>query len=71
MNRCTTGLMAVLILTGTASGLLIPRAIAQTEEVIPKVRQFPKTAVRGELIVFESITKLTTTSLLACSSLIF
>ena len=54
MNRCTPGLMAILILMGTASGLLIPRAIAQTEEAIPKVRQFPKTAVRGELIVFEA-----------------
>ena len=52
MNRCNTLLMAALISLAGAS-LVCPTASAQTAEVVkPNVRQFPKNAVRGLLVVF-------------------
>ncbi|MES2362701.1 MAG: hypothetical protein V4646_13030 [Pseudomonadota bacterium] len=51
MNRCTSFLTAALIGLVASSGLLALPANAQTEEVKPNVRQFPKTAFRGELVV--------------------
>ena len=49
MNRCKTLLLAVLVLGG--AGLFAYPAAAQTEDVKPNVRQFPKTAVRGMLVI--------------------
>jgi hypothetical protein len=49
MNRCKTLLLAVLVLGGI--GLSAFPAAAQTEDVKPNVRQFPKTAVRGLLVI--------------------
>ncbi|MES2053706.1 MULTISPECIES: hypothetical protein [Polaromonas] len=54
MNRCTYFLTAALTCLVLSSGLLPLPASAQTEEVKPNVRQFPKTAYRGELIVFSA-----------------
>ena len=52
MNRCTKSLMAALIFLGTLAGLAPLGAHAQTEELASTIRQFPKTAVRGELVVY-------------------
>lgn len=50
MNRCTHRLMAVLIITA-AAGLFSTRLAAQTDDAPPKAREFPKAALRGEMVV--------------------
>ena len=51
MNRCTYVFLACL-LAAMASASLAPSALAQqSDEVKPDVRQFPKLAKRGELVV--------------------
>jgi hypothetical protein len=51
MNRCTHRLMAILpILLLLAATTSLP-ALAQTEDNKPTVREFPKAALRGELMV--------------------
>ena len=52
MNRCINFLMAALVLLGILASLAPLSANAQTEEVASNIRQFPKTAVRGELVVY-------------------
>lgn len=49
MNRCAPRFIATLMLA-TASLAMAPVA-AQTDEVKPQVRQFPKDALRGEMMV--------------------
>jgi hypothetical protein len=54
MNRCTPHLMAALILLAASASLVSPSALAQTSqagESQPGVRQFPKAALRGEMMV--------------------
>jgi hypothetical protein len=51
MNRCTHRLMAVLILTAAAAGLVTTPIAAQTDDAPLKVREFPKAALRGEMTV--------------------
>ena len=50
MNRCTPSLLAALLLAAAASLISLP-ATAQIDEAKANVRPFPKTAVRGELVV--------------------
>jgi len=49
MNRCAPRLMAALMLATV--GLAMAPVAAQTYEVKPQVRQFPKNALRGEMVV--------------------
>lgn len=49
MNRCAPRLMAALMLA--TAGLAMAPVAAQTYEVKPQVRQFPKDALRGEMVV--------------------
>ena len=51
MNRCTRRLMGVLFVLSASAALLPLPASAQTDGVTPNVRQFPKAALRGELVV--------------------
>ncbi len=54
MNRCTRRLMATLptlLLLAASTGLLGLPVLAQTEDSKPAVREFPKAALRGELMV--------------------
>ena len=50
MNRCTSPLLAALLLAASTSLLSLP-AIAQSDELTPAVRPFPKAALRGEMVV--------------------
>ena len=57
MNRCTPGLLAALIALGASASLTSLPVNAQTtgeqtDVIKTNVRSFPKTAARGELIVF-------------------
>ncbi len=49
MNRWTSNFLASLLVSLAA--LLISTASAQTDEFKPNIRQFPKDAKRGELVV--------------------
>jgi hypothetical protein len=51
MNRCTPHLLAALILFGASASLTALPVAAQTDEATPGVRQFPKAALRGEMVV--------------------
>ena len=51
MNRCTRRLMGALFVLSASAALLPLPASAQTDGVTPNVRQFPKAALRGELVV--------------------
>ncbi|WP_309682345.1 hypothetical protein [Polaromonas sp.] len=52
MNRCTPSLLAVLLLLGASASLIPLTAQAQSEaSVAPGLRQFPKAALRAELVV--------------------
>ena len=51
MNRCAPRLMAALILLAASTPFLSSPAAAQTGEVTPNVRPFPKAALRGEMVV--------------------
>jgi hypothetical protein len=55
MNRCTPHLMAVLtaslMLLAAAASFVSPPALAQTDDAKPTVREFPKAALRGEMVV--------------------
>ena len=51
MNRCTRRLMGTLFFLSASAAFLPLPASAQTDGVTPKVRQFPKAALRGELVV--------------------
>jgi len=51
MNRCAPQPLAVLILLAAAISFSSLPAAAQTGEVQTSVRQFPKAAVRGEMVV--------------------
>ncbi len=53
MNRCNTSypLLAALIIFGACASLHSLSASAQTEEAKPNIRNFPKTAFRGQLQV--------------------
>ena len=50
MNRCTSPLLAALLLAASTSLLSLP-ADAQSDELTPTVRPFPKAALRGEMVV--------------------
>ena len=50
MNRCTRVVAALLVSAGAAALLPLPAA-AQSDEPQPGVRQFPKNAVRGRLVI--------------------
>ncbi|MGH8804152.1 MAG: hypothetical protein ACREXN_05350 [Polaromonas sp.] len=53
MNRCAPHMMAALMLAASTSFFSLP-ALAQTDpanQTQPKVREFPKTALRGEMVV--------------------
>ncbi len=50
MNRCTFPWMAALLLALSAGLSSLP-ATAQTEDAPPKVREFPKEALRGVMVV--------------------
>ncbi len=50
MNRCTPYLLVALLLAACASLISLP-ATAQIDEAKANVRPFPKTAVRGELVI--------------------
>ncbi|MES2401328.1 MAG: hypothetical protein V4573_15170 [Pseudomonadota bacterium] len=51
MNRCTSVFLACM-LAAMASAQLAPLALAQqSEDIKPNVRQFPKLAKRGELVI--------------------
>lgn len=50
MNRCNAVLTAALMVLGGFT-LVLPPARAQTEDAKPNIRQFPKNAVRGLLVV--------------------
>ncbi len=49
MNRCAPRFIAALVLA--TAGLAMAPVAAQTDEVKPHVRQFPKDALRGEMVV--------------------
>ena len=53
MNRCNTSypLLAALIIFAAYASLHTLPALAQTEEAKPNIRNFPKTAFRGQLQV--------------------
>ncbi|MFC5520438.1 hypothetical protein [Polaromonas jejuensis] len=54
MNRCAPHLMAALMLLAASAGFSSLPALAQTDqaaEAKPKVRQFPKAALRGEMVM--------------------
>ena len=49
MNRCTPRIAALMI--AFCAGMLSPTTHAQTSDVKPSVREFPKAALRGEMVV--------------------
>lgn len=51
MNRCTRRLLGALFVLGASAALLPLPASAQTDGFTPNVRQFPKAALRGKLVV--------------------
>ncbi|SFC02242.1 hypothetical protein SAMN05216344_107105 [Polaromonas sp. OV174] len=52
MNRCAPPLMAALFLLAASTSLLsLPAAAQANDEATPKVRPFPKNALRGEMVV--------------------
>ena len=52
MNRCKTRLIAMLMLASSATLAAMP-ATAQNDPVQQQGRQFPKAALRGEMVVLE------------------
>ncbi|MFZ2387803.1 MAG: hypothetical protein WAW69_08350 [Polaromonas sp.] len=53
MNRCTPHLISALIFLAASSSLIALPANAQTGELKAGVRQFPKAALRGNMVVLE------------------
>lgn len=51
MNRCTRRLMGALFAVSACAAFLPLPASAQTDGFTPNVRQFPKAALRGKLVV--------------------
>jgi hypothetical protein len=49
MNRCTPHIAALMI--AFCAGMVSPTAHAQTGDVKPSAREFPKAALRGEMVV--------------------
>ena len=51
MNRCTPHLISALLFLAASTSLVAIPANAQTGEMELKVRQFPKAALRGNMVV--------------------
>lgn len=51
MNRCTPHLISALLFLAASTSLVAIPANAQTGEMEAKVRQFPKAALRGNMVV--------------------